>query len=462
MYELYLSITQFYKKARKKVVTLFNWNEKPHYHEESMKTFKSDANKKDVIKFNVNLPYLGEDYMQLKEPHYLKEPVKNQTADELSNYLSGFKNESSFRIELKRIIAQAKIKFGPVNKRTLKEKQNDSVWNARQAEIDALEKALSNEYRLNDQKNKCRIYDDGDLINLCLAISDNTEMTWGGFLLGENTMVHDIRKLLKNIQEKKCPYYANRQYILKYKELNIQELSSNEGIKKRNEIIKEQREEIVELKKENTELKQTINNLHVRITEQDKTIINLRNCVIDLKAQMEQQDVLLNDIKDNMHAQNKLIQEYRSALDASHEDYKKLSGNAVDTYKMGQKDTNKFFKETLSKNITVKKQQICCPITKVPPINPVSANDGHVYEKDAILAHFRALQQNNKSIISPVTREKMTTTLKPSYFAKQVVETLKTEEAAIFQIPTSSEDESHFQEDNISSKSSLNMNGGFY
>ena len=54
--------------------------------------------------------------------------------------------------------------------------------------------------------------------------------------------------------------------------------------------------------------------------------------------------------------------------------------------------------------------ELVCPITQELPVDPVTAADGHVYERDAIESWFRRLS----SATSPVTREPMAKQLLPA------------------------------------------------
>jgi hypothetical protein len=441
------TLNYWYKKLKKNIFNIFDWNEKPKVRKEEMKVINN--NFEQNIKFNINLPYLGDEYMQLKEPIYLKEPLKIQTFDNLSDYLAGFKVESQFRIELKKIIAKAKAKFGQVNNQTLKEKSKDAVWQTRQSEIQAIEKALAVDHRLNDQKNIGRIYDDSELIKLCALISENTEMTMIGYIFGENDAIHETRKLLDKVKNKKCQYFANSEYILKYNELNIQELHNGEAIKKRDEIIAEQKEEITGLRKENDDFREKLTQAVQVIQDNTKHIEEMRGFIVV-------QDIQIKDL-------NKKLEGILSFHDEIKEDFKKLQGDHNTTYKNGQRDTMKFFKFNGKRKLAVQETNLSCPLSQMPFVNPVVADDGHTYEKEEILKYFKKLEEAKKPIISPVTREKMSKTLRPAFLAKHLVSEMENERQFNSQIPVSSEDESYFTDNtssvNKSPSSSYRMNG---
>ena len=71
----------------------------------------------------------------------------------------------------------------------------------------------------------------------------------------------------------------------------------------------------------------------------------------------------------------------------------------------------------------IDRMSFVCPMTNSIFVEPVVAEDGHTYSKQAILAYFASCKERDHPIISPVTREKISEKLVPnSGMAKDIAE----------------------------------------
>ena len=61
-----------------------------------------------------------------------------------------------------------------------------------------------------------------------------------------------------------------------------------------------------------------------------------------------------------------------------------------------------------------------CPISHDIPVDPVTASDGHVYEREEILRHFSFSDVDN--LLSPMTRKSMDTTLTDAHHTIECIE----------------------------------------
>ena len=59
-------------------------------------------------------------------------------------------------------------------------------------------------------------------------------------------------------------------------------------------------------------------------------------------------------------------------------------------------------------------EELVCPITQELPVDPVTAEDGRVYERSAIEAHIRG--RSAEALKSPITNEPMGPRLLPYYY----------------------------------------------
>jgi hypothetical protein len=67
---------------------------------------------------------------------------------------------------------------------------------------------------------------------------------------------------------------------------------------------------------------------------------------------------------------------------------------------------------------------LVCPICLELPYYPVTAEDGRVYERSAILKHIDRAKSRGIILRSPVTKEKMGPRLMPAVHIKNIIETL--------------------------------------
>jgi TPR repeat protein len=67
---------------------------------------------------------------------------------------------------------------------------------------------------------------------------------------------------------------------------------------------------------------------------------------------------------------------------------------------------------------------LCCPITRELPIEPIIAADGRVYEQYAIEAHISEVKMTGGELRSPVTNEKMSEVLTQANFVKNSIHIL--------------------------------------
>jgi hypothetical protein len=67
-------------------------------------------------------------------------------------------------------------------------------------------------------------------------------------------------------------------------------------------------------------------------------------------------------------------------------------------------------------------EEFCCPITQELPLDPVTAEDGRIYEKEAIESWMR--QRPGQELKSPVTNEPMGRKLFPAVQAKNTIRSM--------------------------------------
>jgi hypothetical protein len=71
-------------------------------------------------------------------------------------------------------------------------------------------------------------------------------------------------------------------------------------------------------------------------------------------------------------------------------------------------------------------EHLCCAITREIMVDPVLADDGFTYERQAIEAWIKAAKNGGKQLTSPMTRQKMTDKLVPNRALKAVIDSLRT------------------------------------
>lgn len=76
-------------------------------------------------------------------------------------------------------------------------------------------------------------------------------------------------------------------------------------------------------------------------------------------------------------------------------------------------------RKSVADAVTSAFEHILCPITLAPPVDPVTAADGRIYEKDAIRRHIRAA--SGKKLKSPTTNEPMDFFLFDAPHVKQMI-----------------------------------------
>ena len=69
-------------------------------------------------------------------------------------------------------------------------------------------------------------------------------------------------------------------------------------------------------------------------------------------------------------------------------------------------------------------EEFTCPITMELPWDPVTAADGHVYERAAIEQHIKQSKKNKQRLKSPMTNLSMTSVLLPAPHIKNAIEKL--------------------------------------
>ena len=67
------------------------------------------------------------------------------------------------------------------------------------------------------------------------------------------------------------------------------------------------------------------------------------------------------------------------------------------------------------------RMELLCPITQELPTDPVTADDGRVYERSAIAKWFAERKASGKSATSPLTGETMSTKLMPAVQVRNTI-----------------------------------------
>eukprot|EP00978_Attheya_sp_CCMP212_P019002 scaffold52694_cov58-Attheya_sp.AAC.1 len=90
---------------------------------------------------------------------------------------------------------------------------------------------------------------------------------------------------------------------------------------------------------------------------------------------------------------------------------------------------------------------LVCPICLELPYYPVTAEDGRVYERSAILKHIDRTKSKGKILRSPVTNEKMGTHLMPAVQIQNIIKTLIENGAIEGELATSWKEKEQRQKD---------------
>ena len=86
--------------------------------------------------------------------------------------------------------------------------------------------------------------------------------------------------------------------------------------------------------------------------------------------------------------------------------------------------------QTYKESVKDISEELICPITCELPVNPVIAEDGRIYDEEAIESWIRTRKQNNEDIKSPITNKHMGCKLIPAIHAKNIIRTIITKRVA--------------------------------